>query len=75
MTGLVSIGMMAPEGQVDGSNVLKRFYRLEQSRTSPGSGLGFALVKAIAELHDAALSLSDNRPGLLIELHFQLAGR
>lgn len=61
--------------EAERSNVLKRFYRLEQSRTSPGSGLGFALVKAIAELHDAALSLSDNGPGLRIELRFRLAGR
>ncbi len=61
--------------QAERTNVLKRFHRLEQSRTSPGSGLGFALVKAIAELHDAALSLSDNTPGLLVELRFQLPGR
>ncbi len=61
--------------EAERSNVLKRFYRLEQSRTSPGSGLGFALVKAIAELHDAALNLSDNGPGLRIELRFRLAGR
>ena len=61
--------------EAERSNVLKRFYRLEQSRTSPGSGLGFALVKAIAELHDAALSLSDNGPGLLVALRFQLAER
>jgi len=55
------------------ANVLKRFYRLEQSRTSPGSGLGLALVKATGELHGAALSLSDNAPGLMVELRFPAA--
>ncbi len=50
-------------------NVLRRFYRLEKSRTTPGSGLGLALVKAIADLHDARLVFADNAPGLRVELH------
>jgi len=50
--------------------VLRRFYRLEESRTTPGSGLGLALVKAISDLHDATLTLSDNQPGLVIKLQF-----
>ncbi|MBL7309704.1 sensor histidine kinase, partial [Escherichia coli] len=29
-------------------NVLRRFYRLERSRTTPGNGLGLSLVAAIA---------------------------
>ena len=48
--------------------VLQRFYRLEQSRTTPGSGLGLALVKAVAELHDASVTLSDNYPGLRVDI-------
>jgi signal transduction histidine kinase len=51
-------------------NVLRRFYRLEKSRTTPGSGLGLALVKAIADLHQARLDLGDNAPGLRVSLHF-----
>jgi signal transduction histidine kinase len=51
-------------------NVFRRLYRLEKSRTTPGSGLGLALVAAIAELHDAKIELRDNAPGLLIELRF-----
>jgi signal transduction histidine kinase len=47
-----------------------RFYRAEASRTTPGSGLGLSLVKAIANLHNARISLRDNRPGLFFELHF-----
>jgi signal transduction histidine kinase len=50
--------------------VLQRFYRLENSRTTPGSGLGLALVNAIADLHNATLTLSDNQPGLRINLRF-----
>ncbi|MFZ1106723.1 MAG: ATP-binding protein [Rhodomicrobium sp.] len=47
-----------------------RFYRAEASRTSPGSGLGLSLVKAIANLHDAKVSLCDNKPGLLFDFRF-----
>jgi signal transduction histidine kinase len=46
------------------TKVLQRFYRLEASRTTPGNGLGLSLVNAIAGLHEAALALEDNRPGL-----------
>ena len=51
-------------------NVLRRLYRLDSSRTSPGSGLGLSLVKAIADLHGAELALEDNRPGLRIAIRF-----
>ncbi len=71
---VLSVGDHGPGiPEAERANVLKRFYRLEQSRTSPGSGLGLALVKAIAELHDSKLSLSDNRPRLLVGLRFQIA--
>ena len=50
-----------------------RFYRPEASRTTPGSGLGLSLVKAIANLHNARISLRDNRPGLLFEFQFPKA--
>lgn len=50
--------------------VLRRLYRLERSRTSPGNGLGLAMVAAIADLHDARLVLSDNAPGLVVTLTF-----
>lgn len=55
--------------------VLRRLYRLEQSRTSPGSGLGLSLVKAVADLHGAALELGDNEPGLKVTLRFPASGR
>lgn len=50
--------------------VLRRFYRLDASRSTPGSGLGLALVAAIADLHHAELRLADNDPGLAVELRF-----
>ena len=57
-----------PQGERD--RVLRRFYRVEKSRTTPGSGLGLALVKAISDLHGARLSLADNKPGLSVRLDF-----
>lgn len=50
------------------SNVLKRFYRLDPSRSAGGAGLGLALVSAVADIHGAKLTLMDNRPGLRVEL-------
>ena len=50
--------------------VLERFYRLDASRTKPGAGLGLSLVNAVAKLHDATLSLSENHPGLQVTLCF-----
>jgi signal transduction histidine kinase len=50
--------------------VLQRFYRLDRSRSTPGSGLGLSLVSAVASLHDAALSPEDNDPGLRCVLVF-----
>jgi signal transduction histidine kinase len=50
--------------------VQERFYRLDKSRTSKGTGLGLALVAAIANLHGAKLNLSDNNPGLLAAVDF-----
>jgi signal transduction histidine kinase len=55
---------------VEHRNVLKRFYRLERSRNSPGNGLGLSLVAAVAHLHGAAIEMSDNRPGLRVALRF-----
>ncbi len=48
--------------------VQERFVRLEAARTTPGSGLGLALVTACAKLHGGRLVLADNRPGLLAAL-------
>ncbi|QQO15991.1 ATPase [Bradyrhizobium diazoefficiens] len=51
-------------------HVFKRFYRLEQSRYTPGNGLGLSLVAAVARLHGAEITLHDNAPGLTVRLSF-----
>lgn len=44
--------------------VFGRFVRLDAARATPGSGLGLALVRAVAGLHGASVALEDARPGL-----------
>jgi len=51
-------------------NVFKRFYRVESSRSTPGSGLGLSLVDAIANLHHTRVDLADNDPGLRVTVVF-----
>ncbi len=48
----------------DRERALKRFVRLEASRTKPGTGLGLSLVAAVARLHHGTVRLEDNAPGL-----------
>jgi signal transduction histidine kinase len=50
--------------------VLRRFYRGSSSRASEGYGLGLALVAAIAQLHQAKLTLTDAKPGLNVKVSF-----
>ncbi|TPK20886.1 HAMP domain-containing protein [Mesorhizobium sp. B2-5-9] len=52
--------------------VFQRLYRLDHSRSTPGSGLGLSLVRAIAELHGATIALEDRRPGLAVVVSFPL---
>jgi len=56
------------------SKVLQRFYRMDQSRSQQGSGLGLSLVAAVAQMHNARLEFKDNEPGLIAELHFNDPG-
>lgn len=53
--------------------VFERFFRVDDSRSSPGSGLGLSLVRAVAQLHGAALELEDNAPGLAVGLRLAAA--
>ena len=61
-------GPGVPEDERD--KVLQRLYRMEKSRTTDGNGLGLSLVSAICALHDAELILSDNHPGLQVQMNF-----
>lgn len=57
------------------ARVLERFFRLDESRSKPGSGLGLSLVQAIATLHGGHVSLEDAAPGLKVVLDFPVAGK
>ena len=48
--------------------VLRRFYRVEHSRNTPGTGLGLALVAAVARLHGMQLVMADAAPGCRMTL-------
>ncbi len=51
--------------------IIKPMVRLEASRTTDGSGLGLALVRAVADRHSARLELTQNHPqGLKVILNF-----
>ncbi|MGJ5618195.1 sensor histidine kinase [Sulfitobacter sp. MF3-043] len=43
---------------------VRRLYRLDRSRHTPGNGLGLSLVDAVAKLHGAEFELGENSPGL-----------
>ncbi len=59
-------GQGIPAGEV--GHAMKRFGRLEKSRSKPGTGLGLSLVAAVAKLHGGELRLDDNKPGLASKL-------
>ncbi len=46
----------------------RRFYRVDQSRHTIGSGLGLSMVAAIAALHGGRLEITNGRPGLAVSL-------
>lgn len=54
----------------DRERVFERFYRRDSSRSTPGNGLGLSLVRSIAELHNATVTLTDNEPGLIVTVDF-----
>lgn len=53
--------------------VLDRFVRLDDSRSTPGSGLGLSLVKAVIDLHQASIDLGGGPTGLRVTLRFGAA--
>ncbi|APG83863.1 sensor histidine kinase [Sinorhizobium americanum] len=64
-------GPGVPENMRD--EVVKRFVRLDESRTKPGTGLGLSLVEAVMEMHHGSLDLSATEPdgkGLTVRLVF-----
>jgi signal transduction histidine kinase len=57
-------------------DVKKRFVRLDESRSKPGTGLGLALAVAVMELHGGRIAFSPTEPdretnrGLTVEMVF-----
>ena len=51
--------------EADRARAAERFFRGESARNTPGSGLGLALVQAVAQLHGGSLRLADASPGLI----------
>ena len=69
--GAASLGV-ADQGpgipEADRERVFDRFVRLETHRSSPGTGLGLALVRAIAFRHGASVALEPSEPGLRVRV-------
>jgi signal transduction histidine kinase len=71
----ISVGDRGPGVPAeDRERALKRFVRLEQSRSRPGTGLGLSLVTAVARLHGGTVRLDDHAPGLLVRMTLPQAG-
>jgi signal transduction histidine kinase len=69
VVSVVDDGPGIPENMRE--KVLQRFFRLEASRTTVGSGLGLSLANAIVKVHDARLELTDAKPGLRAAVIFK----
>ena len=54
------------------AEAMRRFGRLDSSRSEGGAGLGLALARAIAHLHGGEFKLEDNGPGLIAMLQLPL---
>ncbi|BFI94806.1 MAG: HAMP domain-containing sensor histidine kinase [Rhodanobacter sp.] len=65
---VVDGGPGIPAGERDA--VTRRFYRGDNSRSTPGSGLGLSIVSAIVRLHGYALEIGDgDGGGACISMH------
>lgn len=53
-----------PEADLD--RIFERFYRCDQSRSSPGIGLGLSLVLAVIDLHGGTIKAENTADGLKI---------
>ncbi len=72
VSGSEALITVADEGKgiapVDRGRMLQRFVRGDNSRSTPGSGLGLSLVAAVVHAHRGVIELTDAAPGLLVRL-------
>ena len=60
-------------------DAVKRFVRIDESRTKPGTGLGLSMVEAVALLHGGSLELASTKgeteenKGLTVRMKFPLS--
>lgn len=59
-----------PGVDADPATLIDPFVRGDEARSTTGSGLGLALVKAVADHHGATLSLRNLDPGFEVRLDF-----
>ncbi|WP_176518697.1 sensor histidine kinase [Rhodobacter maris] len=59
--------------EADLGRICERFVRLDTARSTPGSGIGLSLVRAIADLHTARFTLENGAPGLCARIVFPRA--
>ena len=55
-------------------DAMRKYRRLDEARTTEGSGLGLAFVRAITRLHGGDVELLDNTPGLRVVMSLRRAG-
>jgi signal transduction histidine kinase len=53
--------------------LFERFYRADSARTTGGSGIGLALVRAIADIHGGQVSASNAHPGFMVTIDLPLS--
>jgi len=68
---IIDRGSGIPETQRE--LVFQHFVRLDSARAGPGNGLGLALIRAVAALHQGEAVLLDNDPGLVLRLRMPAA--
>jgi len=61
--------------EAEREKVFRRFYRLDQSRSTSGNGLGLSMVSAVISMHSGTITLMDNRPGLRTEMRFPIINK
>jgi signal transduction histidine kinase len=55
----------------ESETILRRFYRTERSRHTPGNGLGLSLVAAVARLHSMVIIIDQPDTGASVSLRYE----